>query len=400
MSRHLKDIIGFLVIIIVCLETVHASSLDDYFDSVSGVIPNTIKFSVSQEAMYRDNINSSPDKKDAFEFVTGLTANWMRTFSNLMYGVEGKVEYTYLTEEPESSQDGLEWSLNPKIIGSETFHITTYDRVMVSLNSSSSKEKWDDFDSEYVRRTYYRGNIVYDLIGLHRIGFTTTLYYHNLKYDDKDYKDYSRQRYGFSVSPYYKLTHRIRTGIRFEHTETEYINDKRRDDSTKIGIFSFANYMITARVNATLQAGLTRIDYEGRSKDSDNSGEFVKEYSFRMSYAPTDKTHFIVRSVFQNDDTYDTNRGCRYEWDNFFIWVWEFTSRFSLDNTFGIENKDEKNKNTRDVTEYSYKCRLTYDLTSKCSVFTGYEMNNLRYKYRKEKDYTENVFRLGFSYHF
>ena len=89
-----------------------ASTLGDYFEAAAGVVPNKVHVSLSQEVVYRDNVNSSPNKKDGYEFNTGLSVNWMRTFSNLVYGVQGSLDYSYETEDTDSDQDGFDWSIN------------------------------------------------------------------------------------------------------------------------------------------------------------------------------------------------------------------------------------------------------------------------------------------------
>ena len=377
-----------------------ASTLGDYFEVASGVIPNKVRFSLSQEAIYRDNINSSPDKKEGYEFNTGLSVNWMRTFSNLTYGLQGTLNYTYETEDTDSDQDGFDWSINPRIIGSETFHITSHDQVMISLGSTSHNSKVDNSNTDYTRSTDYHAHILYDLIGMRHIGLATSLDYINTRYSKSTYKGYSRQRYGVSTAPYYKIGSRIRTGIRASYFETKYSDSDRQDDSNTISIDWFINYMITSKINATLEAGFGRTTYEGQSRDSHDSGDFTGEYSFRLSYVPNDRMSFQYHTSYNNEDTFVTSRGGRVSWSNAFGWSWDLSTRFSLNNSISIDSKDEKNGSTLDSLEYSYECRLTYSLSQKCSVYSGYELSNVRFKYENNRNYTENKIRLGLSYSF
>ena len=87
-------------------------------------------------------------------------------------------------------------------------------------------------------------------------------------------------------------------------------------------------------------------------------------------------------------------------WENTFAWFWELSPKFDLSNSFSIDNKDEKNGSKLDSTEYTYECKLTYSHSPKCSIYTAYEISNVRFKYEGNRDYTENEIKLGLSYHF
>ena len=377
-----------------------ASTLGDYFEVAAGVIPNKVFVSISQEVVYRDNVNSSPDKKEGYEFNTGLSVNWMKTLSNLVYGVQGSLSYSYETADTDSDQDGFDWSINPRILGTESFHITSHDQLMISIGSTSHNSKVDNSNTDYTRSTEYYAHILYDLIGMRHVGLATSLDYTNTRYSKNTYKSYSSQRYGASAAPYYKIGRRIRTGLRAGYYETVYSDSKRQDDSNTLSFDWFVNYMVTSKINATLEAGLSRTTYKGQSRDSDDSGDFTGEYSFHVSYAPSAKMHFQYRSSYNNEDTFVTSRGGRINWENIFGWYWDISTRFALSNSFSIDSKDEKNGSRLDSMEYSYQCQLTYSASSKCSVYTGYELSNVRFKYENNRNYTENRIHLGLSYSF
>ena len=400
MSMSRKAIICTVLATILMSAHSFASTLGDYFEVAAGVVPNKVHVSISQDVVYRDNVNSSPDKKDGYEFNTGLSVNWMRTFSNLVYGVQGNLSYSYETEDTDSDQDGFDWSINPRILGTESFHITSHDQLMISIGSSSNNSKVDNSNTDYTRSTEYYAHILYDLIGLHHVGLATSIDYTNTRYSKTEYKSYSSQKYGASAAPYYKIGSRIRTGLRAGYYETVYSDSDRQDDSNTLSFDWFINYMITAKINATLEAGFSRTTYEGRSRDSHNSGDFTGEYSFRLSYAPTDRMHFQYSSTYNNEDTFVSSRGGRINWGNTFGWYWDISSRITLSNSFSVDSKDEKNGSKLDSLEYSYESRVTYSASSRCSIYAGYEMSNVRFKYEDKRNYTENKIRLGLSYSF
>ena len=75
MSMSRKAIICTVLATILMSAHSFASTLGDYFEVAAGVVPNKVHVSISQDVVYRDNVNSSPDKKDGYEFNTGLSVN-------------------------------------------------------------------------------------------------------------------------------------------------------------------------------------------------------------------------------------------------------------------------------------------------------------------------------------
>ena len=110
--------------------------------------------------------------------------------------------------------------------------------------------------------------------------------------------------------------------------------------------------------------------------------------------------HFQYSSTYNNEDTFVSSRGGRINWGNTFGWYWDISSRITLSNSFNVDSKDEKNGSKLDSLEYSYESRVTYSASSRCSIYAGYEMSNVRFKYEDKRNYTENKIRLGLSYSF
>ena len=109
-----------------------------------------------------------------------------------------------------------------------------------------------------------------------RFGNVITFDYEYDYYTKNKYKNRSFDMWEIATAPYYKFSGKVKGGLRLAYREKDYKdskNNRYNDDSSKKTVALFMNYDPTLRLNVYAEAGFSRTDYEGDSKDGYGDGD-------------------------------------------------------------------------------------------------------------------------------
>lgn len=376
-----------------------SSTLSDYFEMTSGLIPNKLSLSIYEEIVYNDNIHDATkgNERDSLIFKTGIGANINRTVSGLTYGLKGNLSYDYYTKDS-GDMNAFDWDISPVLLGN--FGLLNMQNLMVIFTSSSSLEPLDTGDTRFARHYENGLHAVYDYSKHEKWGFILTGDYVYDLYTQDEFESYTNHEYGFSLVPYYKLTEKVKTGVRLGYSETKYKNDDTNDDSYTVTINGFVDYRMSQLFSVNLEAGVQKRCYEGESEGSNKDRDFMPDYSITLRYLPFSNLAFDLKSSLSTGDSLTTERGgLALENDTSLTMRWDATSKISITQTVGLNIQDEKN-NDADTKEFYYDLLADYAFSKAMSVYAGYKYNNIQFDYRTGDDYYVNECRLGFRWSF
>lgn len=399
LSKYLKGAALGMALLVAGEAVAASSTLGDYFEAASGLIPNKISLSCFEEVNYNDNIHDAikGQERDSMIFKTGVTVDLYRVKGGINYGLIGDFSYDYYTKDS-GDFNQFEWNISPHILGS--FELLGLDKLMLSFETRSKIETVSTADTRYARHHTNGIHAVYDYGGPRRLGFMLTGDYVYEYYPQDDFKSYSNQEYGFSFVPYYKVTEKIRTGIRLGYSETVYDYDYTNDDSDTITLNAFVDYRMTSFFSVYVEAGCEKQSYDGASKDSNNDRDYVPDYAITLRYLPISNLAIDIKSSVSPDDSLaGKGNGQSIDFDNSLTVRWFATSKISLQQTVGLDVQDEKNNNN-DTHEFYYDARADYKCTEKLSFYAGYRYNNVQFDYEDDSDYYVNECYLGVRWSF
>jgi len=393
-----KKILAFAGIAAVAASvTASAASvaLGEYFQSVVGLVPNKLEISAYEQVRYNDNINNaSSDETDSVVFKTGINLDIYRMRGDMRYGVNGDFGYEYYTHE-QHDHNQFTWNISPFIMG----NIADIQNLKISFNSKAKIEPVSRFDTRRAR-SYDNGvSLVYDYTRHERYGFALTGDYDYLYYPQKEFRGYTKQSYGVSLAPYYKLSDKIRLGVRSSYVRTDYAHDELHDDSDELTINGFVDYHMNQFVSAYAEAGTSQRFYEGDSKNSNGDREWMPDFLVGLKYQPTKHWTYNLSTSLAPKDTNSVARGDSMNWATIFTVAWKPVTKFALTNEVGISVEDEKNSEF-DTREVFYSARADYAFSNKLSVYTQYKYNNIQFPYESSRDYAINEVIAGVRYKF
>ena len=369
--------------------------LQNYLDTAYSIMPNQWSLSLYEEAKYNDNIHNSirGNEQDSLIFKTGAHGQLYRTKGNLTYGLQGDVSYDWYTKDSDDLSN-FNWSLAPYIEGS--FGKDFLQGLMISLKSRSVYEPYSRTDTRYVRHYENGIGLAYDYSRHERWGVVTTAEYTNYYYPQSkyNYSSTTNNKYNFAISPYYKVSEKIRTGAQFAYEIVDYRNDKKYDDSTNIKIMGFVDYRPSAFLNMTGYAGLERDAFDGESRGSVNDRDFEPVFAYVLRYIPNLDWTLSYNLRYEPEYGSETGRGQRQAWNNSLSLSWNATSKINFTQTFGLDINDEKNCR-EDTKEFKYSLRASYYATDSLTVYAGYEYDIVHFKYLDNACYHSNEFILG-----
>lgn len=373
------------------------STLMDYLETASSVVPNKMDVSLSVEGRYESNIHNRGRARGSSSCVLegALNLDIYRNINDTgKYGISGDIGYEYYTSDSDLSD--FDWDISPFVLGA--IDLLGNDRLMLRISSRTHEEKYDSADTTRVRRYDNNLGLTYDMVRHERWGVAFTADYENIYYSDSDYKDRSHQIFQLGMAPYYKLSEKVRTGIRATYKMTKYRGDDFNDDSKSLTFTAFGDYRMSEKISAHIDGGFQRTRYEGGAEDTKGDDEFSPIASVSVSYSPVSNMTFTARSAYEWEDSTSASGG-RSSWDNSLGMSWKMTQKLTLDQSIGVEDINEKN-NDADSTEYSYDLRASYQFTQRISVYSGYEYSRTTFKNGDYREYDCHEIYLGARYSF
>ncbi|MBR4673104.1 MAG: hypothetical protein IKP00_01440 [Victivallales bacterium] len=387
-----------------------SDTLYDYFGSyveaTAGLIPNKLSLSIYQEVTFEDNQDNSPrrDRTGNVGYKTGIDGALTRTKGWVTYGIDGDASYQFWQKDAHE-KNAFDWSIAPMVLVNVDTEGSLAQSLKLSISSKSKYEKLSKTDRREARHIDSKLGLAYDL--LHRSSRAGAVLTFDYRYDyftKNDYKNRSFDSWEIGLAPYYKFSGKVKGGVRLSYREKDYRESKTnpyKDDSSKKTIAGYINYDPSLKLNVYAEAGFSRTDFEGRSKDSYGDGDWKPMLKLRIKYKPNTywSTGFGSNYDFE-DSQISSHRGGSYQFDNYVFLNWKPSHKFSLRNTIGIENQNEKDLCNLDTTEYYYNLRATYHLTANFSCYALYKYSNVNYKYVGRDSYFSNDVTLGIKYTF
>lgn len=372
------------------------STLMDYLETASSVVPNKMDVSLNVEGRYESNTHNRGRARGSSSCVLegGLNLDVYRNINETKYGISGDIGYEYYTSDSDLSD--FDWNLSPFVLGA--IDLLGNDRLMLRISSRAYEEKYDSVDTTRVRRYDNNLGLTYDMVRHERWGVALTADYGNIYYSGSDYSDRSHQTFRFGLAPYYKLSEKTRTGIRTTYKMTKYRGDEFNDDSKSLTFTAFADYRMSEKISAHVDGGFQRTRYEGNAEGTEGDDEFSPVASASVSYSPVSNITFTARSAYEWEDSTSASGG-RSSWDNSLGMSWKMTQKLTLSQSVGVEDINEKN-NDADSKEYSYDLRASYQLLPRMSVYSGYEYSRTTFKNGDYREYDCHEIYLGASYAF
>ena len=388
-SRSFKVVAGVLLSGI-CMSQLHAQSiLNEYFEAAAATIPNKLTLSAYEEVRYKDNYHDSASKRGSFINECGLSLDWFRNYENGKYGVIGDISYEYYAKSGHDSE--FKWNISPFIMGN--IDLFGNDRLMLTLSSRSTTEKYDSSDTTHVTHIDNKVGATYDILKFARWGVALSTSYTNKYYTDSEYKSRSYQDYKFGVAPYYNVNSKIKVGVNSSFSERKYRNSKTQDDSTTYEILPFIDYRQSSKFSIHLGGGATKTDYKGRSEDTNGDGKWQPSVHLTFNYLPVSNVRISYTSSVEWEDS-GSSRGGRMSYDNTLRASWALTEKITFSPGISVTQQDERNSRY-DSTEYSVFANLDYSFSAHISAYLGYEYEKTKYKYESSRDYDSNECWLG-----
>lgn len=390
-----------MMLILATRQTTHAASdtLGNFLDATASVIPNRLSLGANYEAKYNDNIHHDAkgrDKHGRWVFNTGLTADWFRNTSLLTYGLTGELDYDhYHRESGELSQ--FRYSLAPHIAGA--IGVGMGD-VYLNFTSTSDLAPLSSTDRRYAR-SYTNGlQAVWDIIDHDRWGTALTGDWEYVYYPGSEFKDNTRQTYGVSLAPYYKLSAKTKLGLRLGYEKTDYRNSKRHDDSDKVYLNAFTDYRVTQKLSMYGEAGLERQSYRGETKGTNTDRDVSPNGRLSVRYAPVSNFSLALSVYHALEQSYARDkRGLMKETTTSLTAAWAVNPKFLITQILKHTHQDEK-ESAQDINEYGYTLRADYYLFNNINLYSSYTYEHVHYIYDHNQCYAINevLFGLSWSY--
>ncbi|MBQ6474197.1 MAG: hypothetical protein IJJ33_19580 [Victivallales bacterium] len=376
------------------------ADLADYFDTAANVLPNKLSISAFEEVRYEDNIhNRSRNERGSLILKTGLGADIYGDKGDYRYGLAGNMSYDYYDHDSHDMNE-FEWNLAPYISGN--FNVLGDDTLTINLKSRNKRERYDTSDTRYVRRSVNGGDLVYDMVANEKVGVLFGAEYLYTHYSQKKFKARTHSDYGFSVSPYYRLDEKTKVGLHIAYDKRDYKNDNYDDDNYTWIVNGFVNYIYSGQLNATVEAGVMKKNYDGlsgggtddngRAYDNKNN-DWIPNYKLTVNYKANSQFAFRVVSSYGAEDT-GSGRGLRTAYRNTFSASWTPSRKLDVTQSVSCLIHDEKNYNT-DTTEYIYNLKASYKLNDRVSLYGGYRYDKVHYDQNHDSDYADNEVYVG-----
>lgn len=390
---------GYIAAAAACMLSMDAkaitSTLSDYLHDAISVVPNKLELSVYESVMYNDNIkNSAVNEHDSFIFKTGILADVFRTHGDLEYGVIGDVAYEYYTRFS-GDMNQFDWSVLPYFKGC----LDDVQNLKISISSVSNVTALEGPGAKFARHYDTGASAVYEFKASNKTGVILSGDYLYKYYTQKEFEDRTYQKMEFSVSPYYNVNSKLRTGIRAGYSQRFYDSNRINNDSYKWTINGFADYRMNPFLRLYTEAGVERKAYEGRAKDTKGDRDWNGDFQVRLTYTPHIRWTIQLNSYMRSDDSYASSRGLAYVWNNNVRVKYTATKKLDFVAFGGYEMQDEKN-NAQDTGEWYASIRTNYKFSDRFAAYAAYKYNNVQYKYDGDGDYDVNEFTLGLSYKF
>ena len=366
----------------------------DYAESLAELIPDQLKLSLFEDISFDDNIFSDPrgQERSSIIFKTGVRADVYRNTNFGRYGVSGMVAYNYY-QRFSHDKNHWDWSITPDL---NLVFGDNYLTGRIALRSTSRLERISSDNVNYAR--HYENGVtgVLDYSRNPRWGITLTGDYGWNVYSQKEFDSYTYQEYGASLVPYYKVTEKIKVGIRAGVERTTYRNSKTNDDSNRFRVNALVDYQHSLMFGTVLEAGAVRSEYEGASRNANGDREWKPDLSLSVKYRPVNNVGITWRNSIDTTDSRSA-RSLKRIYQSALGIAWDITSHFTLTSAVGVRFSDEKNS-IGDTREWFFNARANYKFNDKLNAYLGYEYNDVDYKYVGRFDYDENVVRIGVNW--
>ncbi|MBR0458574.1 MAG: outer membrane beta-barrel protein [Victivallales bacterium] len=376
------------------------ADLVDYFESAAQIFPNKLKIGAFQEFRYDDNVNHAPkgDELDSFISKTGISVDIFREQGNYNYGVKGDVSYNYY-DHRSSDYNYVDWTITPHIAGNFGMR-GGRDNLRISLTSRNRRERYDAANTEHVRHMSNALGLDYDMNVNDRVGVIFSADYKWDYYSQDEYKDRSKQNYGFSIAPYYIVSEKTKVGVKARYSATKYRNDKYANDSHSWDVGAFVDYKISSALFTSLEAGMRQKNYKGAADDSNKDSSWMSFVSAALNYKMNSNLAFRFRTHLGTEDS-SSGRGLRDKWSNVLSAQWKVNEKLSFVPSVGYIVSDEKNYSD-DTEEYVFDFRANYDLNDNISLYAGYKYDLVEFKYNGFgcDDYDSNEVYVGLRWNF
>ncbi len=371
------------------------ADLVDFFETSAQVFPNKMKIGAFQEFRYDDNVNHAKkgDELDSFISKTGVHADIFKEMGNYNYGVRGQVSYNYYSHRS-SDYNYVDWTITPHIAGNFGLR-GGRDNLRISLDSRNRRERYDAANTEHVRHMSNALGLDYDMGVNDRFGVIFSADYKWDYYSQDEYKDRSKQNFGFGIAPYYIVSEKTKVGGKAHYSTTKYRNKNYANDSDTWDLGAFVKYEFSSALFTSAEVGMRRKSYEGAAKDYNKDESWMTYASAAVDYKATSNLAFRFRTRLGSEDT-SSGRGLRDKWSNVLSAQWKANEKLSFIQSLGYIVSDEKNYDS-DTEEYVFDFRANYDLNEHIGLYAGYKYDLVEYKYNGFgcDDYDSNEVYIG-----
>ena len=395
MKMQRKNLLGATIILALAASSAYAGldGLSSFIDSVSATIPNKLDWGLKSEVSYDSNLFSEPKSRrtDSFVWKNGVYANLHRQVESLgAYGLNGSVTYDYYTRKSSDKND-LTVDVFPYINGS--IGGGNYLTWSITMMGTAKRERMSSGDTRYARHYNYTISLGADYQYHPRwgvMGLTSYSWHH---YPQSEFLSYSKQTIDVSIAPYYRISEKVRIGLRMALDSTYYRNHDTNDDSRRLRYTVFADWVPREYLSVYAEAGVEKSYYDGKTRDTNSERSYLPSGLVTVRYLPVQNFGVSYTSKISTKDS-TTNRCLVVSYANYFTVNWEITKKIALFGSTGITVEDQKEGHA-DTREWFATTRLDYMYSERLRFYLGYEYTNVHYIHVHDNDYDSSVVKLG-----
>ena len=397
----MKKFLSFLVAISALISltaTAASTEVGEYLDSALSFLPNQLHLSIFEEIGHTNNAyKSSSDKQGAFYFKTGFSPSILRENGNLTYGLKGRFTYDYYTRFS-GDLNQFNWNLTPTVSFKDDGEGLIRD-VTLGLTSNAKVDALNNRNRRYARSYTTKLRAGADLAFTEKLGVLVNGKYEYVYYPQDEFKGYSKKIYGADLTPYFQVTEKVRTGVRFGYEKTDYTHENVYDDFDRYVVNALVGYH-SKQFSATVEAGAEHLNFDGITGHvAKSDGQWKFNGSVTLKYKPVSnfETSLALSTDRNNSSTNGLNDTVR---NKAALGVkWMATSHILLMGRTGLVDHDEK-VSTDDNREFFAVLEGDYIFNSGFSVYLGYKYRNIQFRYDDDLDYSVTEYYLGCRYTF
>lgn len=397
-NRRIFLLVGLSFAAITCSLQAASSTVGDFFAATAEVLPNKLSLSLRQEFRYNDNVYDAISSRERGDWIseTGAAVDWYRSVGIGSYGLIGDFSYDHY-HKFDSDLSTLEYNIAPHLVLEGDVGLRN---IMLSFRSKSETSPIASSETTKAR-TFTNGiQAGWEVLGNDKVGLLLSGDWEYVYYSQNDFKDHSNQKYGMSVSPYYKLSPKTNLGLRLGYTWTRFKNNRLHDDSEEAYLNAFINYRLSQKFSVMAAIGGSRTEYDGESAGTTGDEDITLNYDLTLRYLPLANVAIDLSLHHQPEDSFsDGARGMAETNSSDLAISWLVNPKTTLVQRFGCEMTDEKTS-ALDTLEYNYDVLLSYQWRKSISLYTGYNYSITHFTYDNDQNYDAHEVRLGMTWNF